>query len=265
MKSMKGKTALVTGASSGIGEAFAWQLAATGVNLILTARAKEKLIQLAQAIREKYSVRVAVYAEDLFKKEAAQRLFEQVKQDGLQVDILVNNAGFGKWAHFLDESIDTYQQMIELNITAVVKLTHLFLPAMVQRGEGGIINICSTGSFQPCPYVAVYCAAKAFALSFSEALYGEYHNKGITVTAVCPGNTDTAFFEMANANTKGMSFDPPSKVAEEGLKALLKGKNYTVIGLSNYFQSLSSRFFSRKMIISMVKNMFEKKVYAAGR
>src|SRR5690606_29126347 len=128
------------------------------------------------------------------------------------------------------------------------------------RGEGGIINIASTGSFQPCPYIPVYCATKAFLLSFSEALYGEYAHRGITVKAICPGNTRTAFLAVANAETEGKAFDTPARVAEDGLKALLKGKNYKVIGFGNYMQTLSSRFFSRKMIIGIVKKMFEKRV-----
>src|SRR5690606_15610889 len=153
-----------------------------------------------------------------------------------------------------------YEDMVQLNVDAVVKLTHLFLPAMLARGEGGIINIASTGSFQPCPYIAVYCASKAFLLSFSAALYGEYAHRGLTVRAICPGNTTTASFEVANADAHGIPFDTPARVAEDGLKALLKGKNYKVIGFGNYMQTLSSRFFSRKMIIGIVKKMFEKRV-----
>ncbi len=260
LRNIKGKTALVTGASSGIGEAFAYKLAAGGCHLVLTARSADKLDKTAAIIRERYKVKVYCYPGDLAEKETPGRLWERVQEDGLHIDILVNNAGFGKWSPFLNEELITYQDMVQLNVDAVVQLTHLFLPDMLEKGAGGIINVASTGAFQPCPYIAVYCATKAFLLSFSEALYGEYHDRGVTVTAVCPGNTRTGFFDVAHADTQGMSFDTPEKVAEEGLGALLQGKNYTVIGLSNYLQSLSARFFSRKMIINIVKNMFARRV-----
>ncbi|GAA0544424.1 SDR family NAD(P)-dependent oxidoreductase [Chitinophaga japonensis] len=260
LTTVKGKTALVTGASSGIGEAFAHRLAAAGCHVILTARSEDKLQQTAAVLRDKYQVQAHCYPGDLTLRETPAALFEKVQRDGLQVDILVNNAGFGKWAPFLNETAATYEDMVQLNVDAVVQLTHLFLPAMLARGEGGIINIGSTGSFQPCPYIAVYCATKAFLLSFSEALYGEYHHRGITVTAVCPGNTRTEFFKIANADVKGMPFDTPARVADDGLKALLQGRNYKVIGFGNYMQAQSPRFFSRKMIIKIVRGLFEKRV-----
>lgn len=262
LNNVKGKTAFITGASSGIGEAFAWKLAAAGCHLVLTARSGDKLQQTAAAIREQHKVQVHYYTADLTQRDAPKYLYEQVQQDKLRIDLLVNNAGFGKWAHFLDETAPVYTDMIQVNIDAVVQLTHLFLPAMLERGTGGIINVASTGAFQPCPYIAVYCATKAFVLSFSEALYGEYKDRGITVTAVCPGNTQTAFFAVANANTQGMPFDTPARVAEDGLKALLKGKTYNVVGFSNYLQSLSARFFPRRMVIGIVKGMFAKRVPA---
>ncbi|HEY0611999.1 MAG TPA: SDR family oxidoreductase [Chitinophaga sp.] len=258
--SVKGKTALITGASSGIGEAFAHKLAGEGCHLVLTARSTAMLQEIARVIREQYKVKVYCYPGDLAKRETPAMLLERVQQDQLHIDILVNNAGFGKWAHFLGESIDTYQDMMQVNMDAVVRLTHLFLPPMLEKRSGAIINIASTGAFQPCPYIAVYCATKAFLLSFSEALYGEYDERGITVTAVCPGNTQTGFFSVANADTTGMKYDTPARVAEEGLKAVLQRKNYKVIGFGNYMQSLSSRFFSRRMIINIVKNMFSKRV-----
>jgi hypothetical protein len=261
MKTVNGKTALITGASSGIGKAFAGKLAAMGCNLIITARSIHKLEDIAAKIRDQHSVTVNVYEGDLFNKKTPQILFDRIKKAGLSVDILINNAGFGKWANFLDESMETYESMLQVNVNALVTLSHLFLPGMVQTEESGIINIGSTGSFQPCPYVAVYCATKAFVLSFSEALYGEYYKKGITVIAVCPGNTATSFFEIANADIKGLNFVSSELVAEEGITALLKGKNYKVTGgFSNYIQSLSSRFLPRKTMINIVGNMFNARV-----
>lgn len=261
MISLKGKTVLITGSSSGIGEAFAWQFAQMGCNLILTARSKDKLEHVALEINQRHPVNITVMPADLSLPQAPQELAVKIKERHLEVDVLVNNAGFGKWANFLEEDPQTYSEMIQVNIDAIVQLTHLFLPGMLLKKEGGIINIGSTGSFQPCPYIAVYCATKAFVLSFSEALYGEYASKGLNIVAVCPGNTQTSFFEVANAQTAGMPFATPEQVAKEGITAFLKGKTYTVTGgFGNYMQSLSSRFFPRKTIITMVANMFKNKV-----
>ncbi|WP_212004437.1 SDR family oxidoreductase [Chitinophaga sp. HK235] len=261
MKSLKGKTVLVTGASSGIGEAFAKQFAAYGCHLVLTARSGDKLHQTARELSSAYGIQATVITADLSRPGAGKELAAAIWQQQLEIDILINNAGFGKWAGFLHETPETYQDMIQLNTTTIVELSHLFLPYMLKKKSGGIINIGSTGSFQPAPYIAVYCATKAFVLSFSEALYGEYRDNGVTVTAVCPGNTETAFFRVANANTKGMPAATPEQVASEGVRAFLKGKNYIVTGgWSNYLQSLSSRFLPRKAVIGIVASMFKNRV-----
>jgi short-subunit dehydrogenase len=257
---LNGKTALVTGASSGIGEAFARELASKGCNLVITARSVDKLSKLQAELIALYSIKVHVIPVDLVDPGSAQQLYNECRKRGLQVDILVNNAGFGKWTRFLEGSLDSYEEMIQLNMTSIVRLSYLFLPEILKSGNGGIINIASTGSFQPCPYIALYCATKAFVLSFSEALYGEYDKKGVTVTAICPGNTQTNFFSIADAKTKGMSFDPPSKVARDGLNAFLANKNYKVIGFANYLSSLSARFFPRRMMINIAGKMFQDRV-----
>ncbi len=259
---LKGKTAFITGASSGIGEAIAYELAQHGANLILTARSTAKLQAIAVAIRQQHGVVVHVFPGDLARKETAQTLYEQVKRAGLTVDVLVNNAGFGKWTHFLDQSSETYEQMVELNVNSVLKLTHLFLPDLLRRGEGGILNVASTGSFQPCPYITTYCATKAFVLSFSEGLHGEYAQRGVTVTALCPGNTDTGFQATAAADTKGMRSDTSARVAREGIQALLRGKSFHVVGADNYLQSLLPRWLPRKTVINLVGSMMSKKLVA---
>ena len=161
---------------------------------------------------------------------------------------------------FMDQSIETYQSMMQLNINALVTLTHLFLPSMLSNKKGGILNIVSTGALQPCPYIAVYCATKSFVLNFSESLYGEYFDKGITITAICPGNTQTGFQKTANANTKGMKYESSDKVAKLSIEALLKRNNNKIIGFNNYLQSFLPRLLPRKTIISIVKNMMSKKV-----
>lgn len=263
MKSINGKVALITGASSGIGEAFAYKLAEMGAILVLTARRFDKLQELALKLNEQYGVRVFVFAADLIKKDAPEKLYDQIIKEGLTIDLLINNAGFGKWTNFLDETIEVYENMLELNINALVKLTHLFIPAMLKNGSGGIINVASTGAFQPCPYVGVYCASKSFVLAFSEALYGEYHKKGIIITALCPGNTSTGFQSIARANTRGMNADTPETVAHMGIKSMLKGKSFKIVGFTNYLASFIPRLFPRKTVINIVSNMMHKKVNEA--
>ena len=254
------QSALITGASSGIGKSLAYLLASKGVDLVLTARSEDKLFHIAEELKAKFKIKVVYIKADLSEINAAQLIFDEIAKQGISIDLLINNAGIGKWTNFLDESIDSYQAMIQLNVNSLVSLTHLFLPKMLENKKGGIINIASTGALQPCPYIAVYCATKSFVLNFSESLYGEYYDKGITVSAICPGNTQTGFQKTARANTKGMSFESPDEVAKQSLEALLKRKNNKIIGLNNYLQSFIPRFFPRKTVIKIVKNMMNKKV-----
>ncbi|MEK7736631.1 MAG: SDR family oxidoreductase, partial [Pseudomonadota bacterium] len=193
----KGSTVLITGASSGIGAAFARNLASRGANMILTARSQDTLMRIADELKRKYPISIQVFPADLGDMEAPQQLFEKVRASGISVDVLINNAGFGKWAHFLDEEFDTYRRMLSLNVNALVHLTHLFLPHMLARGTGGVINVASTAAFQPVPYIAVYSASKSFVLNFTEALSGEYSGKGLRFLALCPGNTTTNFMAVA--------------------------------------------------------------------
>lgn len=260
MKTIKNKTVLITGASSGIGEAFAYELAQQDANLIITARSEDKLKDLAHKISKKHNVKVNVFTGDLLKKETPEKLYNKIKEAGLTVDLLINNAGFGKWNNFLDESIEGYEEMIEININALVKLCYLVLPEMLQKGDCGIINVASTGALQPCPYVAAYCASKSFVLNFSEALYGEYSKKGVTITALCPGNTTTGFQSIAKANTKGMTADTAERVAKEAITALLKKKSFKIVGTVNYLQSFLPRLLPRKSVIMIVRNMMNDRV-----
>lgn len=228
--------------------------------MILAARAQDKLDLVADELREKYRIAVHVFPVDLILPDAPQQLFERIKAAGLSVDVLVNNAGFGKWAHFLGESLDTYDQMLSLNINALVRLTYLCIPGMLAHGKGGVINVASTAAFQPVPYIAIYSASKAFVLSFTEALAGEYRERGVCFMALCPGNTATNFMATANANTTGMSFATPENVAEEGLNAFLKGKSHHVPGWTNYLTSLLPRVLSRATVIKIVVGMFKNRV-----
>lgn len=260
MNMFAGNTVLVTGASSGIGESFARSLAVRGANLILTARSEDKLNLIAEELRVKHRISVYVFPVDLVAPRAPQQLFEEIRASGLFVDVLVNNAGFGKWAHFLGESLDTYEEMLTLNMSALVKLTYLCLPDMLARGKGGVINVASTAAFQPAPYIAVYSATKAFVLSFTEALAGEYRERNIRIMALCPGYTDTNFNAIANVDVAGIRFATPEAVAAAGLNAFLQGKGYLVHGCPNYLTSLLPRILSRARVVKIVANMFKSKV-----
>lgn len=259
-KVFEGASVLITGASSGIGEAFAHNLAKKGANLILTARSEDKLAKIADDLTKRYQVSVHIFPADLISPDAPRRLIEWIKAGGLSVDVLVNNAGFGKWAHFLGESLDTYDQMLSLNIDALVRLTYLCVPDMLARRKGGVINVASTAAFQPIPYIAVYSASKTFVLSFTEALAGEYRESGIRFLALCPGFTATNFMATANANAAGIPFATPEDVAEAGLTAFVKGKSYLVHGRANYLTSLLPRVLSRAAITKIVAGMFKNRV-----
>ena len=258
----EGITALITGASSGIGAAFAHKLAARRAHLILTARSAGTLEQLAQTLRQRYSITVQTIPADLAEPGSARVLFDTVRAGGTHVDLLINNAGFGKVTHFLAEDLSTYQRMLSLNINAMVDLTYLFIHDMHARGNGGVINVASTAAFQPVSYMAVYAASKSFVLSFTEALAGEYQKHGVHCLALCPGSTATNFMTVANAITTGMSFARPEDVAEAGLKAYLQKRNSYVPGALNYLLSLLPRLLSRDLAITIAARVFEKRAVA---
>ena len=262
MKTFKGKTALVTGASSGIGLALARALAKQGAHLVITARSEDKLNEIAGELR-KEGVEVHVFRSDLSQKDAAVQLFEQVEQAGLRVDLLVNNAGFGKWGEFLEVSRDRYEQLIQLNITALTEMCHLFIPGMLARGEGGIINVGSTASFIPVPYAAVYSATKGYVMLFTEALQGEYGQRGLSCMTLCPGGTETNFATVANPDVrlKATDFkDSPEFVAGACLKAFLRGDLYVIPGAGNQVVAYLPRILTRKMALKVVTDNWKKTI-----
>ena len=266
MKSYSGKLSLVTGASSGIGKAIAADLAGRGSNLILVARSENRLEELAAELRSAHRVTVDVVALDLAAEGAAERLFQEANRRGLSVDLLVNNAGFGKWGNFLDDNLATYAEMLSLNTRAVVELCHLFLPSLARKGDCGVLNIGSTGSFVPIPWSAVYGATKAFVLSFSEALYYEYKDRGVQITILCPGNTQSNFSKVANAKAvKGENeSDSPEWVAKIGLDALLAGKCTVIPGLANQQVAILPRFLSRQRAVTLVGETWKKRLRSRG-
>lgn len=257
----KNTTILITGASSGIGKEFAKQLARKGANLILTARTQSDLIALANELMAEHAdIWVKTIPVDLSQKDGAQTLFSAISDMSLSVNYLINNAGFGKFCEFSDEPFETYHKMLMLNINALVELTHLFLPQMKNNNAGGIINVASTGAFQPLPYLAVYAASKAFVLSFSEALTGELLGTNVRVMALCPGTTESRFMETANADTSTMALAPASQVVSSALVAFNKNRLFTVTGTVNYLMSLIPRIVSRKSVIKITTNMIKKNV-----
>lgn len=260
MDTFKRKLALITGASSGIGLSFARLLAQQGSDLILVARHQKQLEQIATDLSKHSGITVHVIAADLSAPNAAQNLFVQTQKLNLSVDILINNAGFGKWGDFLCFDTATYRSMLDLNIISLTDLCHLYLPKMLEKKEGGIINVASTAAFLPIPYAAVYSASKAYVLSLSEALYGEYGNQGVTVLALCPGGTKTNFAAVADATVDVThSFkSSPDTVAQDALDAFLKHKPYVVSGWRNYFHTLLPRFLPRKTTISLIATFWKK-------
>jgi short-subunit dehydrogenase len=253
MRALTGKTALVTGASSGIGEAIARKLAAEGVNLVLVARSQDKLKQLADALTQSYAVQCTVLLADLSTQNCGATVHGQVKAMGLTVDILVNNAGYGTYGPFDSIAPENEQAEIAVNIAAVVDFAHAFLPEMLKRGAGTILNVASTAAFQPVPYMAVYAASKAFVLSFSEALWAEYRQQGIHVVALCPSAVDTGFINHLGDESvrKTAAFSTtlqPEQVAAHAMKAI-HGKGPThITGFKNWLMAQSVRFAPRSLV-----------------
>lgn len=238
--SFAGKTVLITGASSGIGLALANELADSQAHVILVARSKNKLEELAAAFRERGQAATAI-AMDLSEPASAENLYTTVQQKGLKVDLLINNAGYGRWGKFEQYERSDYNKMIQLNISTLTELCHLFLPEMIQQKSGGIINVASVAAFGPVPFGNVYSATKSYVLNFTEALNYEYKAQGIHIMALCPGATESKFMEVAteksaevrnNARQRSasMNYIPSETVAKECLAAFLKGKQYRITG-----------------------------------
>lgn len=256
------KTALITGASSGIGKAFAQELAAQKTDLVLVSRSAEKLQQLAKQMQEKFKIQTEVIVQDLTAQGATQSVFNTVSSQGLEIDLLINNAGFGDYGAFAETKLAKQVNMIQLNITALVELTYLFLPGMQKRGQGGIINVSSIAAFQPLPYLSVYAASKAFVLSFSEALWAENQDTGVYILALCPGPTESNFFEVAEfpqsfENKQNKGYATAEEVVQDALKALAKNQPRAVTGgLGNQIIVNLPRLLPRNMLLSAVEKQF---------
>jgi len=258
MSEWKGQTALITGASYGIGEAFAQRLAADGANLIITARSGDRLEALARDLRERHRVSVTVIEADLARPSAPEELFHETERLNLQVDLLINNAGFGAVGEFSRLPLARQLEMIQVNVTALATLSHLYLQPMLKRRSGAIIQVASTAAFQAIPYFAVYAATKAFVLSFSEALWAECREHGVRVTGLCPGATATHFQVAAGTAHRRSSeqMQTPEEVVEVGLKALARGRSHVVSGLVNLAQTKLELFIPRDIVTRVAARLF---------
>jgi len=243
--------AIVTGASSGLGVDFARELAQRGAKLLLVARREQALEQVAAELRATHKVEVEVLAMDLGAAGAADELFRRTQEAGHQVDVLVNNAGFGYYGAFLEQDPDRVQQMIDLDISTLVRLTHLYARGMKERGFGHVLQVASIAAYQPTPTYAAYAAAKSFVLLFSEALDFELRKSGVHVTTVSPGVTATSFLEVAGQNATAyqrMAMMQSPDVARIGVRAMLTGRTSIVTGLLNSVTAWSVRLVPRRMM-----------------
>ena len=257
-----GKTALVTGASSGIGLDLAKRFAAEGHDVALVARSEGKLKELAAALEAEHQVRAHVVTADLAQPRAAETLVAALEARGIAVDVLVNNAGYALYGAFTETDLADELNMIQVNIVALTHLTKLLVRKMVARKDGRVLNVASTAAFQPGPLMAVYYATKAYVLSFSEALANELAGTGVTVTALCPGPTKTGFQARAQMEesklVRGREIMTSETVARAGYTGLMKGKTVVIPGVGNRMMANAVRFLPRNTVTKLVRNAQER-------
>lgn len=256
MKSLN--TALITGASGGIGYELAKIAASKNMNLVLVARNKEKLDQLRKELKEKYQVKVWIFAHDLSNPDTLPELIDEIDSLSLEINILINNAGIGDYGHYLETSPGREIEMINLNILALTYLTKIFYRRMVRAGNGKILNLASVAAFMPGPYMSVYYATKAYVLSLTEALAAEARGTGVTLTALCPGPTQSGFFESSSVkNIKTiklmMAYPKAETVARYGFRAMMRGKTTAIHGFRTKALVFLVKHLPRMMVTSIVK------------
>lgn len=257
-REMQEESALVTGASSGIGAAFARRLASAGRPVVLVARRADRLEGLAAELRGASQVGVHVVPADLSRAGAVQDVLYEVERRGLAIDLLVNNAGFGTSGPFHQVALERELEEIAVNVTALVELTGRCLPDMVRRGKGAVVNVSSTAAYAPMPYMATYAATKAFVLSFSESLAEELRGTGVKVLCLCPGATRTGFQEVAGIELPlpELAWMQPDQVAEEALRALDSGRPVLISGLRNRVAMASLGLLPRRLLVRMMGLFF---------
>ncbi len=259
---MANGTALITGASGGIGYELAKLFANDHYNLVLVARSSGKLSQFADELQRQFGISARPVVMDLSEPSSSQKIFDQLRTEGIAVDVLVNNAGFGVSGLFAEIPLEESLGQIQLNITALTALTRLFLAPMLSRKSGKIMNVASTAGFQPGPLMAIYYATKAYVISFSEALANEVGGSGVTVTCFCPGATDTGFQKRAaieeSALFRKLRPMDAKTVAADGYRALMAGKTLAISGFRNWLVAESVRFAPRKMVTAISRKLVEK-------
>lgn len=251
--------ALITGASSGIGEQFAYFLARDGYTLALSARREDRLRAVAAEAQRRGAPAVSIFPADLARRPAAAELYGQVAAAGLKIEMLVNNAGFGTRGRFDHLPLERELEEIDLNVSALVALTHLFLPDMIASRKGTVINVASTASFQPVPHMATYAATKAFVLSFSQGLHYELTGTGVNVMALCPGATRTEFQAVANNETRWVpasTYMEAETVVAQGLRAARRGRAICVNGIMNWIAAESVRAAPRGLVARIAGMMY---------
>ena len=255
------KTALITGATMGIGYELTKLFAKDSYNLVLVARNKDKLYEIKEKFNKKYNVDILVIVKDLSVPNAAIEIFNETIEKQIVIDVLVNNAGIGHFGKFHNEDLSKISDILQINIVSLTQLTRLFVEGMVKRKEGKILNVSSMAAFQPGPYMAVYYASKAFVQSFSEAITNELKGTGVTVTTLCPGPTRTGFQKEVGSEGSKLSklkmLSSPKKVAKDGYRALQAGKEVEVPGLLNASLINTSKVIPRKAKIQIVSKLQE--------
>jgi short-subunit dehydrogenase len=244
-------TALITGASTGLGADFAKILAAMKYDLILVARNEERLQRLGESLQDSHGIRFFTRKADLGQPGAAERLVQSIRSQGISIDVLINNAGCGQWGSFAQSDASNLTAMLNLNMNSLTELTRLILPEMQARKSGQILNVASTAAFQPGPWMAAYYASKAYVLSLGEGLAEELRGSGVTISTLCPGPTRTEFFDraqMGRSRLKNMFFADSRTCAERGIAGMLQGKVIIIDGWLNWFLSQSLRFTPRFII-----------------
>lgn len=255
-------TALVTGASGGIGEELARLIAADGHDLVLVARSRDKLERLAAELSEKHKVAARALPKDLARPEAPREIFDELEAEGVPVDVLVNNAGFGTYGPFAQTDARAELDLLQVNVVALTHLTKLFLPPMLARRRGYVMQVASTAAFQPGPLMAVYYASKAYVLHFSEALANELGGTGVVVSVLCPGPTETGFVAAAGMKDSKL-FDRGAMdartVAVEGYRGMLAGKTIVIPGLRNNLLARAVSFAPRALVTRVVRGIQERR------
>jgi short-subunit dehydrogenase len=256
LKTWAGKWALITGASAGIGFEFAKLLAAGGTNLVLTARRIDRLQKLASELSAKHRVKVEVFSADLVRAEAPLAIHQFTSAKNIEVELLINNAGFGAFGYAHEISVEKMLEMIQVNCSAVVHLTRLYLPAMVSRKHGDVLMVASLAAFQAVPFNSAYAATKAFDLLFAEGVAEEVRDFGVRVCALCPGSTNTEFQQVAEQPERVFrSAETAEKVARVGLEALAAGKSYVISGFMNKLMQEGQRLAPRRFVTKTAAKM----------